>query len=66
MLIHEPHVHPRLNEFALLVPLAHESRVIIEQMLVNGQGSINKIPPSDRQCYFHDENPLEFYRFVEN
>lgn len=65
MLLHEPHVHPRINAFSLLVPLGYESRISIEQVLLNGKDSIRKVPSDDRQCLFQDENPLEFYRFVQ-
>lgn len=64
MLIHEPHLHPVVNSYSHLVPMSHESQVVIEQFLLSGKESIRKVPLKDRKCFFHDENPLEFFRFV--
>lgn len=64
MIVHEPHVHPRVKDFSQLVPLAHESRFIIDSFLLEPLPSIRKTSLNDRKCRFQDENHLEFYRFV--
>lgn len=62
MLVHEPHVHPRVNEHSQLVPVGYESRFSIESFLLEASPSIKKTAFTDRKCLFQEESHLKFYR----
>lgn len=63
VLVHEPQDDPHMNEFSLVIPYAHTTRIMVTPFLLEANKDIRRIAVKDRSCLFQDENPLEFYRY---
>lgn len=62
ILAHDPQVYPQSREYGRVIPIGHQTRIIVAASQLQSEQNIRRIPIKSRGCLFQDENPLKVYR----
>lgn len=53
---------PKMADFGFLISPGFETRVTIDPSIREASHSLRNVPINQRQCYFSNERPLQYYR----
>ncbi|XP_066261767.1 pickpocket protein 28-like [Euwallacea similis] len=62
VILSNPIETPKMADFGFLISPGLETRVTIEPSIREATSSLRSVPIINRQCYFSNERPLQYYR----
>lgn len=63
ILLHNPTETPRISDYGMLISTGRETRIVITPKITTASYLVQKVPISNRRCYFPNEMKLDFYRY---
>jgi acid-sensing ion channel, other len=60
--VHAPNSVPKMEKHYFRVPLEQEVIATISLSVTTHSDELRQLAPNERQCYFHDERQLKFFK----